>query len=160
MDDEPQEWHRGELTVSTDRRRLDVAAALELLRETHWGQGLARDALECAVARSVCFGLYRGPRLVGFGRVITDLATYGYLTDVVIAPDERGQGLGSWLTDCMARHPQLGGLRRLALLTRDAEALYLRAGFTVGAGRWSTWSAVIQEAVPREPPHRHRRSLP
>jgi ribosomal protein S18 acetylase RimI-like enzyme len=62
------------------------------------------------------------------------LATYGYLTDVVIAPEHQRRGLGTWLTECMIRHPQLQGFRRLALVTRDAEALYARAGFSVGAG--------------------------
>jgi ribosomal protein S18 acetylase RimI-like enzyme len=80
------------------------------------------------------FGVYRGVRMVGFGRVVTDLSTYGYLTDVVIAPGERGRGLGTWLTGCMLEHPQLRGFRRLALVTRDAEALYARAGFQRGSG--------------------------
>jgi ribosomal protein S18 acetylase RimI-like enzyme len=134
MDDHPTEWTRGPYTISTERARLDLFTAFALLQATHWGRGLTRAQLERAVANSVCFGVYHGDALVGFGRVITDLATYGYLTDVVIAPAHQRQGLGSWLTDCMIRHPQLQGFRRLALITRDAEALYARAGFTVGAG--------------------------
>jgi N-acetylglutamate synthase-like GNAT family acetyltransferase len=134
MNDQPAEWRRGDYTISTDRRRLDVVAVLELLRETHWSQGLTEAQLERAVAHSVCFGVYRDEAVVGFGRVITDLATYGYLTDVVVAPAHRGRGLGSWLTECMLSHPELQGFRRLALLTRDAEALYARAGFTPGPG--------------------------
>lgn len=134
MNDQPAEWRRGDYTISTDRRRLDVIAVLELLRETHWSQGLTEAQLERAVAHSVCFGVYRDEAVVGFGRVITDLATYGYLTDVVVAPAHRGRGLGSWLTECMLIHPDLQGFRRLALLTRDAEALYARAGFTLGPG--------------------------
>jgi ribosomal protein S18 acetylase RimI-like enzyme len=135
MDDEIQEWRRGEYLISTDRGRLDRAAALALLSETHWATTLTASMLERAIAHSVCFGIYRGVALVGFGRVITDLATYGYLTDVVVAAAERGHGLGRWLTQCMVHHPQLQGFRRLALLTRDAEQLYLHAGFTVGAAR-------------------------
>jgi GNAT superfamily N-acetyltransferase len=90
--------------------------------------------LERAIAHSVCFGVYRGAEPVGFGRVVTDLATYGYLTDVVIAPGHRGHGLGAWLTQCILEHPELQGFRRLALLTRDAERLYARAGFSPGPG--------------------------
>jgi ribosomal protein S18 acetylase RimI-like enzyme len=134
MNDQPTEWRRGEYVISTDRRRLDVVAVLELLGGTHWAQGLTAAQLERAVAHSVCFGVHRDDALVGFGRVITDLATYGYLTDVVVAPAHRGHGLGSWLTECMVGHPELQGFRRLALLTRDAEALYARAGFTLGPG--------------------------
>ena len=129
MDDLPVEWRREGWTVSTDRRRLDVAEVLALLVPTHWGAALTRDVLERAIANSVCFGVYEEDRLVGFGRVVTDLATYGYLTDVVIAPSHRGRGLGRWLTECIVAHPALEGFRRLALLTRDAEAMYRTAGF-------------------------------
>lgn len=134
MDDQPIEWHRGDYTISTHRNRLDLPVALALLRETHWSPTLTPAQLARAVANSVCFGVFHGSRLIGLGRVITDLATYGYLTDVVIAPEHRGRGLGRWLTDCMVRHPQLQGFRRLALVTRGAESMYAGAGFTIGCG--------------------------
>ncbi len=133
MDDQPVEWQRGGYTISTRRDRLDLPAALALLQTTHWGYALTPVLLERAAAHSLCFGVYHGATLVGFGRAITDLATYGYLTDVVVAEEYRGRGIGTWLTDCMVRHPQLQGLRRLALVTRDAEALYARSGFSAGA---------------------------
>jgi GNAT superfamily N-acetyltransferase len=134
VDDQPIEWQRGEYTISTRRSRLDLDAAFALLRATHWGHTLTRPVLERAVAHSVCFGVYHGAALIGLGRVVTDLATYGYLTDVVIASEHRGHGLGTWLTACIVAHPGLQGFRRLALLTRDAEALYARAGFSIGSG--------------------------
>ena len=133
MDDAPVEWTRDAWIVSTDRSRLDPTAILDLLGTTHWGGDLTREQLVRAIANSVCFGVYEGTRLVGFGRVVTDLATFGYLTDVVVAPSHRGRGLGRWLTDCMVAHPQLQGFRRLALLTRDAETLYRKAGFDAAA---------------------------
>jgi ribosomal protein S18 acetylase RimI-like enzyme len=132
MDDAPVEWTRNGRVISTDRARLDPGGVLALLATTHWGRELTADRLARAIAHSVCFGVYEADRLVGFGRVVTDLATYGYLTDVVIAPSHRGRGLGGWLTECMVAHPALQGLRRLALLTRDAEALYRKAGFESG----------------------------
>jgi len=134
MDDRVQEWSRDEYVVSTDRSRLDVRRVLALLRATHWADDLAEPQLARAIAHSVSFGLYRGAELVGFGRVITDLATYGYLTDVVVATSHRGRGLGAWLTECMLAHPELQGFRRMALVTRDAEPLYAARGFSRGAG--------------------------
>jgi ribosomal protein S18 acetylase RimI-like enzyme len=133
MDDRPIEWSRGPYLISTDRSRLDLAAVLSLLRDTPWGHGLADDLLRRAVQNSVCFGLYAEADTVGFGRVVTDLATYGYLTDVVVAPGHRRRGLGGWLTRCILAHPELQGFRRMALLTRDSEALYVKEGFTRGA---------------------------
>jgi N-acetylglutamate synthase-like GNAT family acetyltransferase len=133
MDDEPITFQRDRLSVSTDRRRLDLNAVLEMLRNTHWGGDLTPSILERAVANSLCFGLYEGPLQLGFARVVTDLVTYGYLTDVVIVEGRRGKGLGEWLVECVLAHPDLHRLRRLALLTRDAPDLYARFGFVEGS---------------------------
>ncbi len=140
MQDTPQQFVRGPFTLTTDRTRLDLDAVLALLHTTRWGGDLTRDVLERSVANSVCFGLYEGAEdgrmlsLVGFGRVITDLATYGYLTDVVIEESRRGQGLGHWLVECLLAHPELQGLRRVSLVTFDAQALYQPFGFGTDTG--------------------------
>jgi GNAT superfamily N-acetyltransferase len=134
LTDPPVEFHRGDFIVSTDRLRIDQTAALALLRTTFWAAGMDPAVLARAIANSVCFGVYDREVLVGFGRVVTDLSTYAYWTDVVIADDYRGQGLGRWLSECMLAHPDLQRLRRVALLTRDAEALYAGVGFAVGPG--------------------------
>src|SRR5690349_20449108 len=130
MDDQPVESRRGTLTVSTDRARLDVDAVLASLRTTFWGHVTSHEMMARAMANSVCFGLYDADRLIGFGRVVTDRATYAYWTDVVTSPEYRGQGLGQWLCQCMLDHPDLQGLRRVSLVTRDAARLYSRLGFT------------------------------
>ena len=134
MSDPPVEWRRGEFIVSTDRSRIDQNAALALLRTTFWAAGMDPAVLTRAIANSVCLGVYHREVLVGFGRVVTDLSTYAYWTDVVMADRYRGQGLGRWLSECMLAHPDLQRLRRVALLTRDTEALYAGVGFTVGPG--------------------------
>jgi ribosomal protein S18 acetylase RimI-like enzyme len=134
MDDAPLEDRRGDIVISTDRSRIDPDSALLLLQTTHWAGGITRETLLRAIANSVCFGMYRAGQLIGFGRAISDLATYAYWTDVVIAPDYRGRGLGRWLSGCMLAHPDMQGLRRVALLTRDAAELYSRIGFSEGPG--------------------------
>ena len=134
MDDSPIEVRHGAVVISTDRTRIDPDAALALLRTTHWGTGMSRETLTRAIANSICFGVYQGRELIGLGRAVTDLATYAYWTDVVIAPTHRGRGLGRWLSDCMLAHPELQGLRRVALLTRDAAGLYTQIGFSPGPG--------------------------
>lgn len=132
MNDAPIEFRRGEFVISTDRARIDADVALTLLRTTHWGSGIQLPVLLRAIANSVCFALLQGEKLIGFGRVVTDLATYAYWTDVVIGETHRGLGLGRWLSECMLAHPELQGLRRVALITRDAAGLYARVGFVAG----------------------------
>ena len=79
---------------------------------------------------SLCFGVFEGQSQVGFARVITDYATFGYLGDVFILQSHQGLGLGKWLLDCVMGHPGLQGLRRWNLATRDAHKLYARYGFS------------------------------
>jgi ribosomal protein S18 acetylase RimI-like enzyme len=72
--------------------------------------------------------------LVGFARVVTDRATYAYLTDFVVAEGARGRGIGRQMMTTMIAHPDLQGLRRFSLLTSDAMALYEEFGFERGSG--------------------------
>lgn len=135
MNDVPQEWRRGSFVVSTDRSKLDLDAALALLHTTWWANTMTRAVLERAVDESLVFALYDGPALIGLTRVVTDRATYGYLTDVIIAESRRGEGLGKWLIACVLEHRDLQTLRRLTLLTSEAPWLYEKFGFTKGSGK-------------------------
>jgi GNAT superfamily N-acetyltransferase len=125
----PREWQRGEWSVSDDPARLDAAAVHAFIAGTYWAANIPAETMARAIRHSLCLGLYRGDTLGGFARVVTDRATFGYLCDVFVAPGHRGAGLGKWLVACTLEHPDLQGLRRLCLMTRDAHALYQGFGF-------------------------------
>ena len=133
MNDEIFERRRDDLVVSTDRRRLDVDLIHRVLASTYWANGIPRDVVVRAIAGSIAFGLYESGQLVGFARVVSDLATFAYLADVFVVEARRGHGLGDWLVESILLHPQLQGLRRFALITRDAAPLYARHGFATPA---------------------------
>jgi len=117
--------------VSDDPARLDREAVHRYLaHESYWAQEIPRATLDRAIDHSLCFGLYRDAVLVGFARVVTDRATFAYLCDVFVLPEAQGRGLGTWLIECVVAHPDLQGLRRFCLMTKDAHALYARFGFT------------------------------
>ena len=139
MDDRPVERQRGNVLISTDRARLDVDAVLSMLRDTHWAHSLERETLERAIANSLGVGVYENGRIAAFARAVTDLSTYAYLTDVVVAPDHRGRGLGRWMVEFLLDHQDLQRLRRIALLTRDAQWMYEPFGFTVGVSGGSIY---------------------
>lgn len=130
MRDTLVEQRRNALLLSTDRARVDLDAVLAMLHRSHWGGSVTRDILERAIDNSITVGVYDGETQLGFARVVTDLTTYAYLTDVIVAESARGQGIGSWMVEAIIAHPDLQGLRRIALLTRDAQALYAKFGFT------------------------------
>ena len=62
--------------------------------------------------------------------MVTDYATTAYLADVFVVEDFRGHGIGKWLLQQILEHPELQGLRRITLATRDAHSLYQQFGFT------------------------------
>lgn len=115
--------------IDTDKARLDRALVHGFLTESHWARGISLHLVERAIDHSLAFGLYREGRQVGFARVITDLATFAYLADVFVLAPERGRGLALWLVRTILAHPDLQGLRRWLLGTRDAHGLYRRCGF-------------------------------
>jgi len=117
------------IEISTDPSRLDVDAIHAYLRRSYWAQGIPRDIVARSIANSLCFGLYEGGAQVGFARVVTDTATYAYLCDVYVLESHQGRGLGKRLMEAVMAHPDLQGLRRFTLATRDAHGLYRRYGF-------------------------------
>lgn len=121
---------RGAYRISTDPQQLDLAAVHAYLAQSYWSPGIAREQVERAAAHSLCFGLFHGAQQVGFARVVTDTASFAYLADVYILEAHRGQGLSKWLLETIFAHPDLQGLRRFMLATRDAHSLYAQFGFT------------------------------
>jgi GNAT superfamily N-acetyltransferase len=124
------EWQRDDYRVSDDRSRLDLGVIHGFMAgESYWAAGIPQQVMARAVANSLCFGLFAGERQIGFARVVTDRATFGYLCDVFVDAAHRGAGLGKWMVQCVLSHPDLQGLRRLSLMTRDAHPLYEPFGF-------------------------------
>ena len=105
-----------------------------------------RAIVERAIRESLCFGVYRGAEQVGFARVVTDKATFAYLGDVFILDAHRGQGLSKRLMATIAAHPDLQGLRRFMLATKDAHGLYEQFGFRA-LGSPSTYMEILRPDV-------------
>lgn len=123
------EVHRDNFTISTDPARLDHDAIAEMLERAYWAMGRPRERTERALSHSLVFGLYDGDRQIGLARIISDYSIFAYLCDVFIHEDYRTHGLGKWLMQTIHSHPDLQGLRRWTLVTRDAHSLYSRFGW-------------------------------
>lgn len=119
-------------TVSTDPARLDMALIHRVLStESYWAEGRSFDQVARGFAHSLPFGVYRPDgTLVGWARIISDYATFAYISDVWVLESERGRGLSKFLVAAMLAHPDLQGLRRWSLNTKDAHGLYAQFGFT------------------------------
>lgn len=123
--------YRGEYSISTDPTRLDIGLIHDYLSSSsYWATGRPLELVRRSIENSLSFGLYHAARQAGFARVVTDYATFAWLADVFVLPEFQGQGLGKWLMSEIVEHPQLQGLRRWVLTTKDAHGLYAQFGFT------------------------------
>jgi GNAT superfamily N-acetyltransferase len=119
-----------EIDISTDRNRLDVGLIHNfLVEESYWAKTRTFEQTKTAIENSLCFGAYADGRLIGFGRVVSDFATFAYVGDVFVLDEFRGQGISKKMMQAMVDHPQLQGLRRWLLATKDAHGLYRQFNF-------------------------------
>jgi N-acetylglutamate synthase-like GNAT family acetyltransferase len=109
----------------------DIDTIHAVLRDTYWSPGIPRDVVARACANSMCaIARDESGKLVGFARLVTDKATFAWLCDVIVLPGKQGKGLGRALVQLFQRHPELQGLRRWLLGTKDAHGVYAPLGFT------------------------------
>ena len=116
--------------VSTDSALIDIGVVHGFLSSSYWAEGIPVGVVRRSIEHSLCFGAYEGEEQVGFARVVPDRATFAYLCDVFVAEGHRSRGLGKLLMEAIVAHPDLQGLRRWLLATRDAHGLYRQFGFT------------------------------
>lgn len=125
-----REWKRGEFSISTDPKQLDITVVHKYLSiDSYWAQGRTVDTVKRSIENSLNFGLYKAEQQIGFARVVTDYATFAWLADVFVLDTYRGSGLGKWLVEVILSHPDLQRFRRWVLATKDAHELYRQFGF-------------------------------
>ncbi len=117
--------------LTNDLLAIDHHAVWQWLHDdSYWAAGRPWAVHERAVAGSRCFGILTDDgATAAFARVVTDGATFGWLADVVVLPDHRGQGLGKAIVEAVVTDPDLRVLRRIVLGTADAHGLYAQYGF-------------------------------
>ena len=123
-------WTRDTYSISEEPERLQLEVIVEYLARAYWSNQRPRAVIERSLKHSLCFGVYENETQIGFARVVTDHAIFAYLADVFILESHQGHGLGKWLVQTILEHPDLQGLRRWILATRDAHGLYAQYGFT------------------------------
>lgn len=116
--------------ITTDKSKLDIAFIYQYLsQESYWAKGITLEIVKCGIEHALTYGVYDKDKQVGYAKVVTDFATVAYIGDVFITPSYRGKGLSVWLMETIIAHPQMQGLRRWVLATRDAHKLYEKTGF-------------------------------
>ena len=116
--------------ISLDPSELQFEVIHGYLSRSYWSPGIPRDVVEKAARHSLCVGAYEaGGAQVGFARLATDHTTFGYLADVFVLEVHRGLGLSRAMVGALMALPEVQGMRRLMLATRDAHGLYEKLGW-------------------------------
>lgn len=124
------EYQKDEFVISTDKKRLQIEVIQKFLNEnSYWAKNRTLEQTQIAIENSLCFGIYTEDKQIGFARIVSDFATFAYIGDVFVLEEFQGRGLSKWLMEVMINHPQLQGLRRWVLATKDAHGLYSQFGF-------------------------------
>jgi GNAT superfamily N-acetyltransferase len=122
---------RDDYEISTDPARLDFEVIHTFIAQSYWGKGISRETMQRQIEHTTLnFGLYHGERQIGFAQVLTNFTTLAYLGNVFVLEAHRGRGLSKWLMETIHAHPDLQGIRRWVLATRDAHGLYAQFGWT------------------------------
>ena len=126
----PIDHHQEGYFISTDPAKLNIDVIHRYLsEESYWAAGIPYEVVKRSIEHSFCFGVYHHNQQIGFARLVTDKATFAYLADVFILPQHRGKGLSKWLVATIHANPELQGLRRWMLGTKDAHGLYQQFGW-------------------------------
>lgn len=109
---------------------MDVSVIHSYISRSYWAKNIPLNTMETAINNSLCFGVFtESGDQVAFARMVTDTATFAYLADVFVLEEHRGKGISKWIMKNIIEHPKLQGIRRMALATSDAHALYEQFGF-------------------------------
>jgi GNAT superfamily N-acetyltransferase len=123
------------MRLSFDPADLDLDLIHAFLSGAYWSPGIPRDTVARAIRHSLCVAALAPDEAgrdeqIGFARVVSDRATFAYLADVFVLPAHRGRGVARAMLAALQAHPELQGLRRWALFTRDMQPLYAGLGWT------------------------------
>lgn len=125
-----REYFTGEFQFSTDKKLLDVNYIHSFLSsKSYWAEGIPITLVNRSIENSLCIGVFREGKQIGFARIVTDYTTFGYLADVFIDETVRGKGLSKKLMQFALSFEEVKLFRRMILATKDAHSLYAQFGF-------------------------------
>jgi N-acetylglutamate synthase-like GNAT family acetyltransferase len=100
-------------------------------KHAFWAENRSNSDLKRMLAGStVVVSLWRGKRLVGFGRAHSDGIHRAVLWDIVVAGDLQGKGLGRRVVEALLAAPAIRNVERVYLMTTNSAGFYKQLGFT------------------------------
>lgn len=118
-----------EINISDDKTKLDAELIHKFLSTSYWAKGRTIEELKKSIEHSICFGIYKDDKQIGFARIVTDQTIYAYLMDVFILEEHRGKGFSKLLLKKIFEDDRFKGIKKWMLATKDAHSLYKQFGF-------------------------------
>jgi len=118
-----------DLIISDDKTKLDIELIHKFLSTSYWAKGRTIEEVKKSIEHSICFGVYKDSKQIGFARIVTDYTVFAYLMDVFILEEDRGKGLSKLLLKKIFEDDRLKNIKKWMLATKDAHSLYVQFGF-------------------------------
>ncbi len=121
-----------ELRVSYEPKDVDFAKVFDWIAiQSYWAQGRSEETVRTSIENSLNISIFDDQdKFIGFGRVVTDGATFGWLCDVFVDPNERGNGAGKAIAQAAVEYFKDVPNFRMLLKTKDAHEIYRSVGFS------------------------------
>lgn len=127
----------GNMNNISELSERHIAQLHSLYQGEWWTRGRSlEDTRRCVRGSQICIGITsESDDLIGFVRVLTDFTFKAILFDVIVAPSERGKGLGHDLLTLARNHERLQSVRHIELYCLpEMSAFYEKHGFSVDVG--------------------------
>jgi GNAT superfamily N-acetyltransferase len=119
-----------QVLIKEGKENMDVIVIHQFLSEqSYWAKGISYAIVDRSMVHSFNVGAFVHEQQVGFGRVITDFSTFGWLADFFVLKEHRGKGISKMMLSYLFDQPWYNRLRRVMLNTSDAQGLYRQFGF-------------------------------
>ena len=120
----------GKVFIKEGKENMDIGVIHQFLSEhSYWARGISYSFVDNSLTNSFSIGAFAEEQQVGFGRVITDFYTFGWLADFFVLEGYRGQGISKMMLSYLSDLPWYQRLRRVMLNTSDAQGLYRQFAF-------------------------------
>lgn len=125
----------------SDRKDIDPNQLVNLYRQAPWAKGRTADDARAMLAHTdLAVSAWDGPRLVGFGRVLTDYVYRASIWDVIVDKEYQGQDIGTEIMQRILNHPDLKRVELFWLCTRDKQTFYEKLGFSSKEQTGMVWA--------------------
>jgi len=120
----------GKVLIKDGKENMDIGLIHKFLSEqSYWAKGISYNFVENSLTHSFNVGAFVDEQQVGFGRVITDFYTFGWLADFFVLKEHREKGISKLMLSYLLDQPWYNRLRRVMLNTSDAQGLYRQFAF-------------------------------